>query len=85
MKSTIGFIFVNFPSGGVKWTKQVLPFGMACIYNHSDNANARWFTDEENELFIFQAIKDIEPDTEICTYYGGQNYWNDGRTHTKVI
>lgn len=74
----------NYPSGVSPWEKQVIPFGMACIYNHSDTPNAKWFTDQENELFVFQTIKNIDPDTEICTYYGGQSYWNDGRTHTQV-
>lgn len=74
----------NYPSGVGQWKKQVLPFGMACLYNHSDDYNAWWFTEEENEIFIFQTIKDIEPNTEITTYYGGQSYWNDGRTHTNV-
>lgn len=74
----------NYPCGVGQWKKQVLPFGMTCIYNHSDNYNAVWYTDEENEIFIFKTIKDIEPDTEIFTYYGGQSYWNDGRTYTQV-
>ena len=74
----------NFPAGSHPWKKQVIPFGFACLYNHSDTMNAWWFSDEENEIFIFQAIRDIEPDTEITTYYGSESYWNDGRTHTKI-
>lgn len=74
----------NYPSGSRPWKNQVIPFGFACLYNHSDNKNVRWFSDEENEIFIFQAIQDIEPDTEITTYYGSESYWNDGRTHIKI-
>ena len=57
---------------------------MACIYNHSENFNAWWYTDEENDIFIFETIKDIEPNTEITVYYGSASYWMDGRTHTKI-
>jgi len=73
----------NFPRQNSKY--QVIPFGFSCIYNHSDNPNASWETDEENQIFIFNAIKDIKKDEEIFTYYGSTNYWNDGRTHTKII
>ena len=73
----------NYPSGGVS-RKQVIPFGFACLYNHSENSNAMWFTDEENELFVFKTIKDIQPNEEICTSYGGANYWSDGRGHIKI-
>ena len=73
----------NFPRTDPK--NQVIPFGFSCIYNHSDNPNAAWETDEENQIFVFKAIKDIKKDEEIFTYYGGSNYWNDGRSNTKII
>jgi len=73
----------NFPR--TRPLYQVIPFGFACIYNHSDKANAGWETDENNDLFVFFAIKDIKKDEEICTYYGNENYWRDGRSHTKII
>lgn len=73
----------NFPRTNPDY--QVIPFGFACIYNHSNNPNARWDTDTEEELFIFSTIKDIKKDEEICTYYGNENYWNDGRGHIKVV
>lgn len=73
----------NFPR--TNWKYQTIPFGFACIYNHSNAPNAIWETDIENELFVFSSINDIKKDEEICTYYGGDNYWHDGRTHTKVV
>jgi SET domain-containing protein len=73
----------NFPR--TRPNNQVIPFGFACIYNHSNSPNASWETDDVNELFIFFAIKNIKKDDEICTYYGDENYWKDGRTHTKII
>lgn len=72
----------NFPAGD--WKYQVLPMGFAAYYNHSENANAGWYTDEENEIFVFKTNKFIEKDAEIFTYYGSVNYWNDGRTHTVI-
>lgn len=72
----------NYPR--LKSEFQVIPFGFSCIYNHSDNPNAKWETDEENKLFIFSSIKDIKKDEEIFTYYGGDNYWQDGRNQIKI-
>jgi len=74
----------NYPSGVEKWIKQTIPFGFACLYNHSDKSNAWWYTDLENEVFFFVAIKEIKKDEEITTYYGDANYWKDGRSHTEV-
>jgi hypothetical protein len=39
----------------------------------------------ENETFEFVANRDIEIDDEIFTYYGGVEYWEDGRTKTNVV
>ena len=73
----------NYPRSNSKY--QVIPFGFCCVYNHSDSPNAMWETDEDNEIFTFFSIKDIKKDEEILTYYGGSNYWQDGRTNTKII
>lgn len=74
----------NYPRLSNK-AQQVMAFGFSCVYNHSNDPSAKWETDEENRIFIFSAIKDIKKDEEIFIYYGGDNYWQDGRTHTKVI
>ena len=53
-----------------------MPFGYACIYNTASKEkkeqeqNADWITDEENELFIFKAVKNIQKDKELLIYYG---------------
>ena len=73
----------NFPTGTNDWTEQVIPLGYGCIYNHSDNPNAYWYSIEDKRTFIFLANRDIEPGEEIFTYYGDVNYWND-RTHINV-
>ena len=73
----------NYPRTNSQY--QVIPFGFSCIYNHSNYPSAKWETDEENQLFIFSTTRDIKKDEEIFVYYGGDNYWNDGRKHTNVI
>lgn len=74
----------NWPHG-TKPEKQVIPTGYGMIYNHSNTPNANWTTKYSDNCFEFFAVKDIEIDEEICTYYGDESYWNYGRTNTKVI
>ena len=74
----------NWPQG-TEWEQQVLPWGFGCLYNHSNDANAYWISDLENQTFKFIASKDISKGEEIFVWYGDVNYWNDGRTHTRVI
>lgn len=68
----------NWPQGG-DWEKQVVALGFASLYNHSDNANANWRSNLENNTFEFYATKQILPNREIFIWYGDDNYWNDGR------
>ena len=72
----------NFPTGN--WRLQVIPVGFACFYNHSNDANVGWYTDEENDLFVFKTNRVINSDEEILTYYGDVNYWKDGRVGIQV-
>jgi len=76
----------NWPQGaGTDWNKQVLSWGYGCIYNHSNNANAHWRSNLERDTFEFVAGRTIQKDEEIFTYYGGVDYWSDGRVNTDVI
>jgi uncharacterized protein len=72
----------NYPSGD--WEYQVMPLGFSGFYNHSDTPNAFWYTDVNNEIFIFKSSRFIEKDNEILIYYGDDNYWEDGRKNTVV-
>jgi len=72
----------NFPCGN--WRYQVLPAGFSCYYNHSSEPNAGWYSDEENDVFIFTTNKFISKDSEILVSYGDINYWSDGRTNIQV-
>ena len=63
----------------------VLPLGLGCVYNHSEIPNAKWQLHPENpKIFQFISIKEIMPGEEICTSYGGAEYWKH-RPHVKVI
>lgn len=75
----------NWPQGEGQWEEQVLPVGYGCVYNHSNDSNATWRNHPECKAFRFIATRDIEKGEEICTYYGGDSYWEDGRGNTEVI
>ena len=54
---------------GEKISFQVLPLGLACIYNTSNTKNnAGWKV--EKETFTFYTVSDIEAGEEIRTFYG---------------
>lgn len=73
----------NWPSGQ-KWEKQVVGLGYASLYNHSQIPNAQWRSLYNDNVFEFFALRDIEPNEEILVYYGGQSYWEDGRTSIEI-
>ena len=74
----------NWPQG-VEWDKQVVGLGFACLYNHSNDANAYWVSDLEKNTFKFISNKKISSGDEIFIWYGDVNYWNDGRNHTAIV
>lgn len=74
----------NYPYGG-DWTEQVIALGYGSIYNHSEKPNATWKNHPKYKAFQFIATRDINIGEEICIYYGGSTYWDDGRNETKII
>ncbi len=52
----------------------VIVLGYGSIYNHNDQNNADW-RDGKPMTFEFFALRDIEPGEEICTSYGGLEYF----------
>lgn len=74
----------NWPSGE-DWQEFVIPFGYGCIYNHSNENNAYWRDHPEVKAFQFVACKRILPGEEICTYYGGDEYWADARNEIEIL
>lgn len=74
----------NWPQGKLDWEKQVVGCGFSSFYNHNNIPNSNWRSNLENDTFEFFALRDIEQDEEIFVYYGGEEYWNDGRTNVEV-
>jgi len=63
----------------------VVAWGYGSLYNHcSFNPNATWVDHDEYKAFIFIAIRSIEPEEEVCIYYGDESYWRS-RKDIKVI
>lgn len=76
----------NWPQGsGGNWDKQVLAWGYGSLYNHSENPNAHWRSNLDRDTFEFVANRNIEEGEEIFVWYGNVDYWQDGRSNTKVI
>lgn len=75
----------NWPQGTSDWQKQVVGLGFSSFYNHSSNPNAAWRSNMDKDTFEFFAVKNIKKGEEIFVWYGGVEYWNDGRSNTKVI
>ena len=73
----------NWPKS-LDFDKQVVAWGYGSLYNHSTEPNADWRENFENGTFEFYATKDINVGEEIFIYYGGVDYWNDGRNHVDV-
>ena len=54
--------------------KYVVALGYGSLYNHNNQNNADW-RDGKPMTFEFFALRDIEPGEEICTSYGGPEYF----------
>ena len=74
----------NWPQGTSDWDLQVVGLGFSSFYNHSETPNANWRSNIQDDTFEFYATKDIEAGEEIFVYYGGEEYWKDGRTDIDV-
>tara|TARA_Y100001978_G_C23459845_1_gene321800 strand:+ start:20 stop:403 length:384 start_codon:yes stop_codon:yes gene_type:complete len=62
----------------------VITWGYGCLYNHSDTPNADWIEHQTEFAFIFYSMRDIQPEEEICTFYGDEKYWGK-RPHIEKI
>lgn len=75
----------NYPSGNsTENTKQVIVLGYGSLYNHSESPSAGWYSNSDKKCFCFYAKRDINPGEEIFVWYGGSNYWEDGRKHVEI-
>jgi SET domain-containing protein len=64
--------------------EHVVAMGYASYYNHSNEPNADWDNNFDNETFLFTALKDIKKGEEIFVWYGDDNYWSDGRSDIEI-
>ncbi len=51
-----------------------IAFGNASLYNHRNQPSANWKIDEEKQIIVLTANRDIEPGEEIFVSYG-KRYW----------
>ena len=61
----------EWPLGG---DNTAVALGDASLFNHDDRPNADWKTDVQNEMMVFHALRDLEPDEEVFIDYG-EAYW----------
>jgi SET domain-containing protein len=51
--------------------------GYGSYYNHSETPSVDWYTDEQNETFVFFALKDIVENEELLINYGNGSFFDD--------
>jgi SET domain-containing protein len=52
------------------WTIHALVLGYGSYYNHSEKPNVDWYTNEEDQTFVYFAINDINDEEELLINYG---------------
>lgn len=60
-----------------------LPLGYGACYNHSENPNAHWQTEESRGLMIIWAARDLAADEEILISYGTKWFPDRGLNPTE--
>ena len=61
------------------FSRRTIVFGYAAYYNCAKTWEERcvdWYTDHEDDIYVFKAVKDIEKDEELCIYYGDA-FWKE--------
>ncbi|PFH53928.1 hypothetical protein AMATHDRAFT_72953 [Amanita thiersii Skay4041] len=66
-----------------KWTdgRMALAFGLGSLFNHSDTPNTSYTLDTTTDSIRYTAIRDIEPEEELCIYYGHRLWFNSNVSH----
>ena len=80
----IRYVF-NWPRHRKDFKYLTIPLGFACIYNCAKSIEGRsidWDCDEERDLYVFKATKDIAANEELLSYYGPE-YWIADETRCK--
>lgn len=53
---------------GEKSAALLLGYGM--LYNHSDVKNVAYIFDQQKQIYLFTAVRDIHKGEELCIFYG---------------
>ncbi|KAF8895426.1 cytidine deaminase-like protein [Infundibulicybe gibba] len=61
-----------------KWAdgRMALALGLGSLFNHSESPNVSYHLDASTDSIQFTTIRDIEPEEELCIFYG-HNLWFD--------
>ena len=81
IKGTISMYHYSWPKSEgqhhsdpeMDFSQRTIVFGYAAYYNCAktwDEKNVDWYTDHNDDVYVFKAVKDIEKDEELCIYYG---------------
>jgi uncharacterized protein len=62
----------------------VIILGYGCIYNHSATNNADYYSDDDKNVIVFVANRNIKQDEEIFINYGRQ-YWKSRGKKPKQV
>jgi len=65
----------KYPRNGTR-SDIVLATGFGSFYNHDEDPNASWRDADTSYVFEFYALRDIQPNQEICIYYG-RDWWSN--------
>ena len=62
---------------GENWHTHAMVMGYGSYYNHSETPSVDWYTDEQNETFVFFTLKDIVENEELLINYGNGSFFDD--------
>jgi SET domain-containing protein len=65
-----------FPKGET-WTTHTLVLGYGSYYNHSENPSVDWYTKNQERLFVFFALQDIQEGEELFINYSNGIVFNE--------
>ncbi|CDH60753.1 histone lysine methyltransferase set7 [Lichtheimia corymbifera JMRC:FSU:9682] len=61
-----------------------LALGLGSMFNHDKNPNVGYFRDLDNNLIRYVTSRDIEPEEELCIFYGSNLWFEDTNDDDRV-
>ena len=65
------------PQADITKRTQALALGLGSMFNHSRNQNVGFQRNVEDQTITFTALRDIEPQEELCISYGPRLWFED--------